>query len=403
MIKSQRWGAILSLMVIVMIAYVDRVNIAVLVVDPGFLAHFGLQGDRASQGALMTVFLVGYGLAALLLTPFYEARLGYRRGLLLSLFIWALLTAVAPLMGSLFALLVIRALLGASEGPLFSLKTMVVHDHFAAAERGKPNAVSSMGVSLGLAVGFPLISTVVHSLGWAASFPLLAVLNLLLGVPLVWLYIKAPPPAASARPAAGPLLRQALRMKHLGAILLIEIFTLAYLWGSSSWLPAYLVSDKGFSLKAMGWISGLPFIVSLLANFAGGALADRLPPRLTCLVFVAGGLGCATSVLLLIGSQGTASTLTFLLCASLCWGLQGASIPTLVQRHALPGSVGSAYGLINGVGNMLAAFMPAAMGGLMQHTVSAGFALLIVSQVCVAVCGGWMVFVSGRVPVGGRS
>ncbi|MGC5008037.1 MFS transporter [Streptomyces sp. DT203] len=106
------------------ISYVDRVNISVLITDNAFLDRFGLAGDRVAQGALMTIFLLGYGPAAFVLTPVYETLLGVRRGLLVSVATWAVLTFVSPWIGSLFLLLAVRCLLGAAEGPLFSLKTM---------------------------------------------------------------------------------------------------------------------------------------------------------------------------------------------------------------------------------------------------------------------------------------
>jgi predicted MFS family arabinose efflux permease len=388
---SRRWAGVFALLLIVTIAYVDRVNISVLVVDHAFLEAFGLVGDRVAQGSLMTLFLLGYGAAAMFLTPFYESTLGYRRGLLISLLVWAVLTAVAPMAGSLFSLLVLRALLGVSEGPLFSLKTMFVQDNFPAGQWGKPNAVSSMGVSLGLAVGFPLVSYLLHSGGWATSFHALAAINLLLGLPLVYWLIPAPHAVAQRqRTGAVRAFREALRTRHLGLVLIIEICTLGYLWGSSSWLPAYLVNDKGFSVNAMGWASSLPFVVGLGANFLGGVIADLLPQRRTSLVFTVGGIGCALAVLTLMDTHSTAATMTFLLLASACWGIQGAAIPTLVQRFAPAGCVGSAYGIVNGVGNLAAAFMPAAMGGLMKTHVASGFALLVVSQVGVAIAGFWL-------------
>ena len=390
----RRWWGVVALLFIVTIAYVDRVNISVLVVDHAFLEAFGLVGDRVGQGALMSLFLLGYGAAAMLLTPFYESILGYRRGLLVSLVAWAVLTAVSPMAGSLFSLLVLRALLGVSEGPLFSLKTMFIRGNFRAQEWGKPNAVSSMGVSLGLAVGFPLVSYLLRSGGWATSFQVLAAINLLVGLPLVYWLIPAPSQhgSRSAQGISGVLgaFRDGLRTRHLGLLLLIEICTLAYLWGSSAWLPAYLVDDKGFSIKTMGWVSSLPFILGIGANFVGGVLADLFPQRRTPLIFTLGGVLCALAVVALIGSRTPSATLISLLLASACWGIQGAAIPTLVQRFAPASGVGSAYGIVNGVGNLAAAFMPAAMGGLMKTHVAGGFVLLVASQVGVALCGIWL-------------
>ena len=52
--------------------------------------------------------------------------------------------------------------------------------------------------------------------------------------------------------------------------------------------------------------------------------------------------------------------------------------------------LGSAYGIVNGVGNLVAGFMPVAMGGLMKTHVAGGFVLLVASQALVAVGGLWL-------------
>ncbi|MBV6694407.1 MFS transporter [Serratia quinivorans] len=394
--QRQRWFGVVALLFLIVIAYADRVNIAVMLVNPDFLQHFQLGGDRAHQGLLMTVFLLGYGLSAMLLTPFLETLMGYRRALTLSIVLWALLTAASPLAGSLLLLFAVRALLGVSEGPLFSLKTMYIGDHFAADERGKPNAVSTLGVSLGLVIGFPLVSFLMAHFGWAVSFYLLALINLLLGLALVRLFIH---PAAMPSRAVDPrpILQRvwdtftlAWRTPMLGWIMLIEIATLSYLWGSSSWLPAYLTDEKGFSIKQMGWMASLPFIVSIASKYLGGVLLDRIRPYQAPLIFAFGGAATALCIYGVMHSEQLGWIAFFLLAANACWGAQGAAIPTLLQHYAQPQAVGSAYGLINGIGNMFSAFVPMIMGMVMasQGKVSSGFAVLIVSQVVTLLAGG---------------
>ena len=130
----------------------------------------------------MTSFLLGYGLSALLLTPVIESKLHYRHGLLSSIAIWALVCAISPLLGSLMGMLIARVILGIAEGPLFSLKTRFISDNFRAEEVGKPNAVTALGVSLGLAVGFPLVTWLMAHLGWAGSFYALAAIKLVRGL-----------------------------------------------------------------------------------------------------------------------------------------------------------------------------------------------------------------------------
>ncbi len=406
---ANRWLGVVALLVLVAISYIDRVNASVLITDRAFTDHFGIAGNRVVQGALMTTFLVGYGIAAFFLTPFYEAILGVRRGLTVSIAAWAALTLISPYAIGAVMLLAFRFVLGASEGPLFSLKTMYIRQHFGDHEVGKPNAVSSMGVSGGLAIGIPLVTYLVYAWDWHSSFIVLAFLNALIGLPLIYFFINrgsanrsgqataAAPVEASGRPQRQTVrktIRLAFSTPHLAAILLIEIATLAYLWGSSSWLPSYLLQVQQFSIRNMGIVAALPFVMGIASGFLGGYVIDKLPSHRVPLIFVVGSLGTGISVLLLLNSHGTIAVAFWLIASQAFWGLQGSAIPTLVQHNSPKAAVGSTYGFINGVGNLLSALMPLAMGAVIGAGAStgsgfaAGFLLLVGTQVltlCIAI------------------
>lgn len=405
-----RWLGVVALLIIVAVSYVDRVNASVLITDRAFTDHFGITGNRVMQGALMTTFLIGYGVAAFFLTPFYEALLGVRRGLFASIAAWAVLTLASPYAIGAVMLLAFRFVLGASEGPLFSLKTMYVRRHFANNEVGKPNAVSSMGVSGGLAIGIPLVAWLVYSFDWHSSFIALALLNALVGLPLIYFFINPPSKRgdgieasrSARRHSVGETIRLAFSTPRLLAILLIEIATLAYLWGSSSWLPSYLLQAEHFSIRNMGIVAALPFVTGVVSGFGGGYVIDRLPPQRVPLVFVVGALGTGIAVLLLVNSHSPRAVALWLIASQGFWGLQGSAIPTLVQHRSPNAAVGSTYGFINGVGNLLSAFMPLAMGvaigagATTRAGFAAGFALLAGTQV-VTLCVALYLLYRGRV------
>ena len=395
---AARWQGTIALLLLIIISYIDRINISVMILNPEFAAHFHLNENRMLQGMLMTFFLLGYGLSALILTPLIESKLNYRQGLLSSVAIWALVCAVSPLLGSLLGMLIARIVLGVAEGPLFSLKTRFISDSFAADEVGKPNAVTALGVSLGLAAGFPLVTWLMAHVGWMGSFYALALLNLLLGGGLVWRFLPAPVVnERRARPGMITTLTLAWRTPLLGWILLVEIATLSYLWGSSAWLPAWLRDEHHFSLQATGLLAAVPFLLSLGSKFLGGVLLDKMRPEQAPVLFIIGGLLTALSVLALMLSHQQEMMALFMLAANVFWGLQGAAIPAVVQHHAPREAVGSAYGIINGIGNICAAFIPLLMGMVMKSagSVSSGFSVLVVSQL-ITLCAGGMLLLRMR-------
>lgn len=406
---SSRWLGVLALLILIIIAYADRVNISVMLVNEDFLNTFHLVGNRALQGGLMTVFLIGYGLSAFFVTPLFESQWGYRKGLFLSVVLWAIFTMISPLAGSLFILFIFRILLGISEGPLFSLKTMYIRDHFAANELGKPNAISSLGVSLGLVLGFPIITYLMSTYGWQQSFYILGLLNLVIGLTIIYFFIDVPKRETVSIQDNADLgfwastvntFKLAWKTPLLGWIILVEIATLSYLWGSSSWLPSYLTKEHNFSLKEMGFISSLPFIVSIISKYAGGAFLDKMSKNHAALAFVVGGFFTAITMGIVVFAENNYVIAASLLAANAFWGFQGAAIPTIIQHQADPKSVGSAYGVINGIGNTFAAFIPFIMGVVIQQysSISSGFFVLIISQIltCIAGLGLWLRMRSGQ-------
>ena len=402
--RSLRWWGVVTLFLVVAISYVDRINIAILITDRDFLAHIGLTpDDRTQQGLLATAFMVGYGVSSLVFTPFCAALFGVRRSLVAGLALWGIVTFVSPLMNSYGLLLASRILLGVSEGPLFSLAASYIKAHFESHENGKPNSLVNMGTGLGLAIGYPFVGYLVASHDWETSFHVLGLINILLGIPLVLAFIRMPkiesgmPKPRSLGDAVtqvGHIFRGAMHTRYLFIVTILTAAFLSYLWGSSNWLPAYLKESRGFSIREMGWLASLPQYATVVAVFVGGVIIDRVERRQVPLIFVAGSLGVALAVLLAIQAQDRYLAAYSLVAANFCWGLMSPAIPSTVQHCARPEHVASAYGVVNGVGSLVAGFMPAVMGAVITWTAQsagggflAGFGMLIGTQAVVLLCG----------------
>lgn len=413
--KNFRWYGVATLFVIVAISYVDRINIAVLITDAAFLSHAGIAAsDRVSQGFLATAFMLGYGVSAFVLTPFCSALFGVRRSLVYGLILWGVVTWASPLFDSYGLLLASRVLLGVSEGPLFSLASSYIKAHFRSDENGKPNALVNMGTGLGLAVGYPLVGYLLTRFAWDSSFHVLGVLNIALGIPLVLAFVRMPAghedgtrpsSVGEAMARVGGIVRGALHTRNLFVITLLTSAALAYLWGSSNWLPTYLREARGFSLREMGWIASAPQYATVLAVFVGGVLIDKLGRDRVPFIFMGASAGVALSVLMAINARDPYAAACRLVAANFFWGLQSPAIPSTVQHCSRPEHTASAFGVTNGAGSLVAAFMPALMGGVISAVSHgggtgaavtaassaagffAGFALLIGTQAVVFACG----------------
>jgi sugar phosphate permease len=237
----------------------------------------------------------------------------------------------------------------------------------------------------------------------------LGLVNIALGIPLVLAFVKMPAGYATARKPksfgeamvhVGDIVKGALQTRYLVLITVLTSATLAYLWGSSNWLPTYLKEARGFSLKEMGWLASLPQYATVLAVLLGGVIIDRIERQRVPFIFMAASAGVALSVLLAINAQDRYLAAYALIAANFFWGLQSPAIPSTVQYCARPEHVASAFGVVNGIGSLVAGFMPALMGGVISAVSGgqgpsggaasgffAGFALLIGTQLVVFACG----------------
>ena len=110
-------------------------------------------------------------------------------------------------------------------------------------------------------------------------------------------------------------------------------------------------------------------------------------------MFVWCSLGVAAFVWLAIATDSRYLAAYSLIAANFCWGLMSPAIPSTVQHFSRAEHVASSYGVVNGVGSLVAGFMPALMGGVIAHasTPKAGFLMgfgaLIGTQLVVVLCG----------------
>lgn len=79
----------------------------------------------------------------------------------------------------------------------------------------------------------------------------------------IWRFLPAPLKLPTAKkPGFVHTFTLARQTPLLGWIMVVEIATLSYLWGSSARLPAWLRDEHHFSLHATGWLAAIPFLLS---------------------------------------------------------------------------------------------------------------------------------------------
>ncbi|MEM5275230.1 MFS transporter [Cupriavidus taiwanensis] len=396
----QRLFLVSILFVGISIAYLDRVNIAVIAANAQFLADMGIAGQPVKVGLMMSLFLGAYGISNVVLSPLGD-YLGPRRGMVVAYLIICASLLVGGMASTFGILLGTRVLLGIGEGLYYPMQNTIVKNWFPPKERGRANTAWLIGQSLAPAAAMPVFTYLVAAHSWEATFHFSFAISL---VPLLLLwFFTADSPHAHKRvneaelryieenmagekeggKGAVPEGERFLRRAKIYAsdyrfwmLLLILASNSILSWGVATWLPTYLSKERGFSWHAMGWISSLPFILGFVFKLAAGMIIDRTGRNAPVIALAA--LLCAAGVYLGVTIQDN-HTAAVLLAFGI--GASSAQIPgvfTLLQQLVPQAAMSSAAGTLNGIAVGFGALSPVLIGLSISMTRNFGSALYFI-------------------------
>jgi sugar phosphate permease len=386
--SRQRVVLVGILFVTLLVAYLDRVNVSVLVADPSFLQAMGLAHDPVGKGLLMTLFLVAYGVANVVLSPLGDV-MGPRKAMCLSILLWGVALLVGGLSTSFQLMLAGRVALGIGEGMQWPMQSKYVKYWFPPAERGKANSVWLVGLMVGPALAMPLFAWLIKTLGWRPSFFLLAALGLV-PLSLLWFFtsdhprqyrwvnraeldhIEAGLRAEAAAEAAGDKMSLSAAVRGFVSNYRFWLLTVFYAcfasvwWGTMTWLPSYLKVARGFSWSVMGMWSSVPYFLGAVCILAIGFVTDRTGRHAPFAAVSM--LGAAAGIF--FGARASDNTVSALLIslgvAAIAIGLPAAW--TILQRIVPSRAVGAGAGMMNGVANGASALAPVLIGWFISVT-----------------------------------
>lgn len=377
-----RWAIACILFLAVISSFFDRISIAVLFTNAGFRHDMGIGFNPTILGWLMTSFVFAYGLSSLLLS-FVGDIYGPKRSLTVSACLWGVAMALMGTAGNFTSMLIYRAALGVAEGPQFSLTNKLIKRWFPQREQARANAIWMIGSPLGSAIGFPATIYLVSIYGWRASFYALAALNLLIIFPLVMLFVRDTHNSVEAETVAtgdaAPYREQIALFFQDWRFWMLVIFnsaSLVYLWGLNSWLPTYLVKVRHFDLAHAGIYSSLPFICMFIGEVSSAILSDRLGRR--AIICVVSQLSAGTCMYLVSTIQDNHQAALMIAASAFFWGCSPPSSFALALQILPMRAVAAGVGVFNGIGNLIGAFAPLAMGFIIASTGSydAGLAVI---------------------------
>lgn len=406
--SRQRILLVVILFIGISIAYLDRVNVAVIAANPEFLADMGITGQPVQIGLMMSLFLAAYGLSNVLLSPLGD-YLGPRRSMVTAYLIICLSLAIGGAASTFGILLGSRILLGIGEGLYYPMQNTFVKNWFPPKERGRANTAWLIGQSLAPAVAMPIFAFLVAARSWHSTFHFSLALSFVPLVLLLW--FTADTPRAHKRVNAGELqyieaeLAQEKRDAHesdsatesfgervkayasnyrFWMLMLILATNSILSWGLITWLPTYLNQERGFSWEAMGWASSLPFVFGLLFKIAAGVLIDRTGR--TAILMALAALLCSAGVYLGVVIENNAVAAVVIAFGIGASSMQIPAVFTLLQKLVPKNAMSAAAGTLNGIAVGFGALSPVLIGFAVSVTGNFSAALYLI--IAIVLTGG---------------
>ena len=374
-------GLLFLLVVSVGINYVDRGLLSVSA--PVIQSELAL--SPAKLGFLFSAFFWTYASFQVLagwIVDRYPLKWVYAGGYL----VWSLATAAVGLVGTFPQLLGTRLMLGVGESVAYPATSKILASQFPESRRGFANSLIDAATKVGPGLSTLAGGVLVSRFGWRPLFLGVGLCSLLWLAP--WLLRmrggrEDAPQTGLATPSTWLILR---RREAWGTYL--GMFALGYGWYFLlSWLPSYLVKERGFSLSSVALLGSIPFWGMACATLAGGWTSDAWiraggSPTLVRKSFVVGGLLlCGLAMLPAALVSDARWCVIWLTIACMCLGLYTSNVWAITQSLAGPAASGRWSGIQNAIGNLGGVFSPLVTGWLVARTDSFLLPFLVASGV----------------------
>ncbi|WP_077247238.1 MFS transporter [Pseudobacillus wudalianchiensis] len=336
-----------------------------------FLINYGivhiskdLQLNASSTGLILSIFFLGYAIMQL---PggWLADRFGAKLVIFISIVGFSLFTGLTGLAWSLASLIAIRFIFGLTEGSFFPAGAKLISSTIPQEQRSRAmsfylSALTVAGVAAPL-----LATTMLLQIGWRMMFVVIGICGSLIGL-LYWFYLKPKRErqhqensASMAGQAAPPVkgVFKALAKKPIVWSLMVASFAYGFIsWGTASWVPTYLVNERGLDLRALGILQMIPAVTGFVFFLLAGYVLDRVKAGNEKWFGAVAGIGIAVMVYLMFNAQTITGIVIYQSILPMFAGVLSVVIFSLPIKR-LPEAVGgSAVGMIN-LGMQVAGFV----------------------------------------------
>jgi sugar phosphate permease len=413
---NYRWAIGVLIFIIYTIANADRVNLGIAL--PYIIKEFGLSNTEA--GGIVSLLFMAYAVAQI---PggYVYTKVGVRKAFPFFMILTSMFTWLQGLTSSVFTLKLARVGLGLCEGPLPTGCLTTVNYWFPPKEKGTATGIYLAASKFGPVIA-PIIGVAIIELySWREIFLFFAIPGILLSI--VWYFMVANKPSESKFVSEAELkyilteesdtaekekivkpkrdmrwLDKIIRMKKVELVdSNAKLFTSWNIIGNAigyglmngiiytimTWIPTYLMKEKGFMSFKMGFLAAAPFIGAVAGNVIGGWISDRILDKRRKPLMLCSGLFTTIMMYSLIYAPNNITLLGILLFLSgflFSLGFSAFSVYPMgvTSKKMFP----LAYGITNTGGQIGSASAPFVVGVLLDaYSWNAVFTFLAICSI----------------------
>ena len=396
------------LMVVYVFNFIDRQILVIL--QESIKADMGLSDSQLAllSGFSFAIFYVTCGIPI----ARWADRANRVNIVAASLAVWSLMTALCGMVSGFTQLLMARIGVGIGEAGASPPSHSIISDYFPFENRGRALSIYSMGIYIGILIGFLAGGWINEFFGWRVAFLVVGLPGVLLAV-VVRITLREPirgmsdsaPVSDSGQLPLFSAVRQLWALRSFRYASLGAAFNAFVGYGGLNFMPSFVIRLHQMPVGQVG--TYLALIVGFggaIGAYAGGQISDRLGHRDARWYYWVPGVGTLLAAILmpivvLTDSLNLLWTVFFVNNVSLALFLA----PTIAMAHNLVGpkrrALASAmiYFVLNIIGLGLGPLTVGIISDLLMPTVGAEslrWAMLIVSQ--VALLGAGFYFLAAR-------
>ncbi|OAE07194.1 MFS transporter [Pantoea sp. OXWO6B1] len=399
-----RWVVLALIFAVYAVNYADRSNIGSVL--PFITEEFNMTNFEAGQIASM--FFLGYAICQIP-AGFLLAKRGVRGIVTLSILGFSAFTWLIGTASSALSIKWLRLGLGVTEAPTPVGLTSTINNWFPPKEKATATGIYIASTMFAPILVPPLVVWISLTFGWRWVFFLFAIPGLLLAVIWYFLVKSRPEESKFVSPSELKYIRasetesgdevtienivQHSRFATLDKIIRVReikpldsaarIFRSRNVWGNTiayfmmvsimygilTWIPSYLVNEKGFSFVKMGFVAAMPFIGGFIGSIFGGWISDNIFGRRRKPTMIFTALATILMMVVMIHvPQSTAMVAGALFMVGLLLNIGWPSFTAypmgVVDRKNYP----IAISLVNSGGNLGGFVSPMAAGYLLDKT-----------------------------------